>query len=162
MGYPEGIPPPPPHPPKGGQRAFLHYSTLAFAPSSFFAKKITFFRAIFLDSGEDFKCKRQVHARKKVKKIYERSGQISVFRLIFGYGKRNQVVGSGGHRSVRRYFNGGLRHKRIQQGAESGTQRRRVRVCYQQVLSRNVQPRVWKEVLNNNNGSRYTTTLFYK
>jgi len=37
---------------------------------AFSQKKITFFCTIFLDSDEDFKCKRQVHALKKSEKKY--------------------------------------------------------------------------------------------
>ena len=71
MGYPEGIPPPPPSPPwggGGGKGLSFIIARLRLRRQAFSQKKITFFCTIFLDSGKDFKCKRQVHARKKVKK----------------------------------------------------------------------------------------------
>ena len=132
---------------RGGPPLIVSLPCFAMVVNTFFRKKSSFFARFFSTSREDFKCKRQVHAQKKVKKIYERCGRISAFRLIFGHGKRNQMVGSGGHRSWRWHFNGGLRHKRIQQGAESGTHGRWVRGGHCEVLSRDVRIGVQQEIL---------------
>ena len=60
--------PSPPSPPKGGKGLSFIIARLRSRRQAFSQKKITFFCTIFLDSGQDFKRKRQVDAPKKSEK----------------------------------------------------------------------------------------------
>jgi len=80
----EAAPPPPPPPGGGGGGIPLGYPIIPRTHAGcqdFSQKKITFFCTIFLDSGEDFKRKRQVDAPKKSEKNWSKDVDGSRLRL---------------------------------------------------------------------------------